>query len=240
MQKMDQLLSIQSEWISEFDEIRKERGELACPFVSVPDPQHQRGSLRPILMVGQATSGPWFPERFRPLPNLSVFEVVEERRKTTLHFLTDPMYDPHKSRSSYWRLFKELKNRTSAPVIWTNLAKIGTIRGNPKWQLVKRQASLAIKTLRAEIACYNPALVLLVTGIFGRHEITTALVGLDRDTRSNEGGVFCSRSHTSSSPAILWTWHPARPPRGTRTSTWIEEAARLYEAALNGLANPAS
>jgi hypothetical protein len=240
MQEIDQLLSVQSEWISEFDDIRKEWQDLACPFVSVPDPKYQRDFPPPILLVGQATSGPWFPENFRRSPNLSILEIVEERRKTTLHFLTDPKYDPQKNRSSYWRLFRELTNRTGAPVIWTNLAKIGIVHGNPKWQLVKRQASLAEKTLRAEIACYSPALVLFATGIFGRHEVTSVLVGLDRDTCSDEGGVFCSRSHTSCGPAILWTWHPARPPRGTRISTWIEEAVRLYEAALQEFARPAS
>ena len=166
MQEMDQLRSVQSEWISKFDDIRRDWPNVACPFLSVPDPEQQRDSPPPILMVGQATSGPWFPERFRIQADLSVSEVVEERRETTRHFLTDSIYDPHKKRSPYWRLFKELKRRTGAPVIWTNVAKIGSTDGNPKWQLVVRQANLAERTLRAEIACYNPALVFLVTGSF--------------------------------------------------------------------------
>jgi hypothetical protein len=48
-------------------------------------------------------------------------------------------------------------------LVWSNLCKIGQIRGNPSDKLVDEQFDLAVETLRLEIQTYGPKIVLFVT-----------------------------------------------------------------------------
>jgi hypothetical protein len=78
--------------------------------------------------------------------------------------------------SAFWR-FRNGLEQISSPVIWTSLAKIGVQKVNPNWHLVREQSELVCQTLAAEIAEFKPALIVLVTGDFGRHEVVWPLFG---------------------------------------------------------------
>lgn len=231
------LYEIHRRWIEKHDAMRRqldpENRLLAAPFLSVPDPTVRASRLPPIMVVGQATRGDWRLDDFKQALNLPIRQRVRERRATTLEFLTKPWYEKYK-RSDFWRFFAALKNGTSAPVVWTNLAKVGVQKGNPKWHLIEGQKELACRTLLAEIAFYKPALVVVATGLFGRYEVVCDVFGFQRDTCSGVNGMFSHRSHTLSQPAILWTGHPGRKAEEI-TSAWIGLACNLYEEALKNL-----
>jgi len=227
------LFEIQSQWITKYDEMRVAHGLdgqlLAGPFLSVPDPFEQTSKLQPILLVGQATREDWFLSRFKTNRGKPIHKRVEERLNTTREFLMDPKYNQYK-KTDFWRFWKNLKERTGAPVIWTNLAKIGVKTGKIPYKFQSEQKDLALKTLEAEIEQYKPALVVFVTGPFLRLEIIRPFFGMDEDCFNKETKC-CSRKQISNSPALLWTFHP-RSIRKEMICAWLDKANALYKAAL--------
>jgi hypothetical protein len=224
------LFQIQCQWILKHDAMRgrfdPDGSVLAGPFLSVPDPAATTCRQSPILLVGQATRGDWWLKEFDAAKGLSLKERVEERRRRTAEFLTKARYDQYKN-TDFWHFFRNLKDKTGAPVIWSNLAKIGVQKGNPRWQLVREQGELAVASLKAEITAYEPALVILLTGTLGRHEAVAQLLGVDKNTKPGAEGVFAARDCAQGGPTIIWTWHPGRKA-WELTNGWLDRACQLY------------
>jgi hypothetical protein len=204
--------------------------KFAAPFLSTSDPNFVGNRRSPILLVGQATKGNWFLPEFEKCRDRGapIHERAEDGRQYSSEFQTDGCYEEHKH-SNFWQFHRRLRRSISAPLIWTNLAKIGVQKGNPGWKFVSEQSELAQTTLNAEIAHYKPSLVILVTGRFGRHEVVSNVFDVDRNKEKDSVGIFLSRNAAANSPAILWTEHPGRQ-RTEITMRWLDSAKSLYKS----------
>jgi hypothetical protein len=217
------LLEIQSKWIDKFYEMQKadRKRLLAAPFLSVPGEPGSSTQFGSILLVGKATAGPWCLDKFLSGASQSLEQQVENRRDVTkrhLEFMKD--LQP----SAFWRFWKAL-SAISSPVIWTNLAKIGVVHGNPSGAYLSAQQDLACETLRAEICEYNPSLV-VIAGDFAKNQIVFPAFGVPRSEWHEPTEEFCWLDRTASRPAVLWTNHPERKPRA-RIRCWLEMAQKL-------------
>ena len=223
------LLEAQSRYITFWHTLKKTgRHNIAAPFLSVSDPETLGGFRRPILLVGQATRGCWFLQNFDTENTSSISEQIEERCETTRDFVTNPAFARRRA-SAFWRLRRVLKEEIGAPVIWTNLVKIGVLKDNPNWTFVREQQELAKLTLRAEIEHYSPSVVLLVTYLFGRLEVVVPLFSVDQKAIERARNGYWSHLGNPGSPSLLWTRHPGRV-RNEMLDSWVEEAVRLYQA----------
>jgi hypothetical protein len=156
--------TIETKWIELFDDLRSDakiKDQLAALFLSVP-----ALDSRSILYVGKATAGPW-----GKTPSGSNEARIKQRHEYTKKFLaeTAPTYN-----SGFWQFARELdaeaakkwKNANPKPlqhIAWTNVCKIGALKGNPRGLLFRRQRELSIETLRQEITLYKPRLICFVT-----------------------------------------------------------------------------
>jgi hypothetical protein len=213
------LFEIQSKWVAKFHEMR-ERGidscQLAAPFLSVTDDRRTSEQSRPILLIGKATGGFWGRNEFLSSdPN----NCIDERRSFTQQHLSWRQENYH--RTAFWRYWRKL-HEIGAPVIWTNLAKIGVESGNPAGDNLSLQRDLACQTLRLELEEYKPKLVMLVTGNYAGNDIVIPVFGNDL----NRPIEFWWRSRDATRPAILWTDHPQGKSTET-VSKWLEKAREL-------------
>jgi hypothetical protein len=97
-------------------------------------------------------------------------------------------------------------------ITWTNICKIGTLKGNPSGFLLKEQSDLAIETLRHEIELYNPQLICFVTWDYGWNLVKAAL-GDPSDASWDQTGNAESiwyKPPKSGLPGALLTGHPER------------------------------
>jgi hypothetical protein len=217
------LLDLQKKWIEKFDEMREaDYGpQLAAPFLSVPGEPNASTISRPILLVGKATGGCWKLDDFLSRTAYPIDKRVEERRNATENHLKFMMRE--RKASAFWRFWKAL-GEIGSPVIWTNLAKIGVVRGNPSHKCVEAQRELACATLSAEIVEYTPYLVVVACD-YAKKQITYPVFG-ERARWTERGDGACWIDRTASVPAILWTDHP----QGEKTEilrSWLEKAREL-------------
>jgi hypothetical protein len=217
------LLGFQSAWIGKFDEMQKvdDQQQLAAPFLSVPGGPDALAQFGPVMLVGKATAGCWKLDEFKLKANRPLDERVAERRCATEKHLE--LMRQHPS-SAFWRFWTSL-GALGSPVIWTNLAKIGVIKGNPWGSYLAAQAGLACATLRAEIDEYKPSLVLIAAD-YAKCEIIYPVFGERATWNERADHEFCWIDRKSSRPAVLWTDHPERK-RKTRISRWLEKAQEL-------------
>jgi hypothetical protein len=112
--------------------------------------------------------------------------------------------------------------------VWTNICKIGVLRGNPTGEILRAQSELAVASLRSEIEMYRPRLVVFVTGDFGEQLVGAVVADCEQKTWQKERGheLFWWRKPIGNMPAILWAYHPGRKPLST-VETWIQQALRL-------------
>jgi hypothetical protein len=129
--------------------------------------------------------------------------------------------------SAFWR-FRSSLQQISKSVIWTNLAKIGVQSGNPKWRLVRKQRELACQTLAAEIEEYKPALIVLVTGDFGRHEIIWPMFGGHETWLGDTSTSYLWQERSSFHIPAMWTRHPDLKP-GSELQLWLRKVRELYD-----------
>lgn len=225
------LYQAQSEWLTLYNQLAETpipgTFRAAAPFFSIPDPTPYNLASRPVLLVGQATRAGWFADSYENSRSQSISERVEERRCATKNFLTESEFKRYRN-SGFWRMWKKLKRKTEAPVIWSNAAKIGALTGNPPWKAVDAQAELAICTLHAEIDEYKPQMLIFVTGYFARHEIVAPFLGLPKEIEKDGHGLIYTRKRNRDKPAILWTGHPGRQSSST-VEQWLDEALRLLK-----------
>jgi hypothetical protein len=223
---MPSLRECQLEWIEKFDEmwLHDRDRELAGPFLSVGDHLRYRSGSGPILLVGKATDKDWKREEFLSASKWSAPKRVDERRSVTRAHLDSMRERPS---SAFWRFWRDLYG-IGVPVIWTNLAKIGVVVGNPGHRYLISQVELARKTLREEIAEYHPSIV-VITGDYAKCEIVLPVFGERAAWHEPDDHEFCWIDRTPSFPAVLWTDHPERKLK-ERVQCWFKKASNLARA----------
>ena len=230
------LRSLQEQWLTmweEMDSLDKPSGiTLAAPFFSVDAKSTIERKDRTILMVGKATHRDWYLHSFKRVRIKSVSERIEERRSSTVDFLIN---QKEYQRSFFWQFYRSLSARAGAAVIWSNLAKIGVSRPkdernpiNPWGPFLLRQKGLAQKTLWAELAEYQPDLVVLVTGSYALEEITYPAFGerVSWSEGTANGHPFWFLNRSGNHPPVLHTGHPAFRSSIER-ELWITKAMEL-------------
>jgi hypothetical protein len=221
------LREMEPKWIEKFYEIRNRFNDtpaLAAPFLSVSDPRDKPAGVGPILLTGKATAGDWGLDRFLSNEGQSFEQQAEERRASTLRHLC---YRGDHQTSAFWQFWKKL-HEIGSPVIWTNLVKIGVTHGNPNSRLIEEQCELAHLTLKAEIAEYKPALVVLVSSDFAKDQIVYRIWPQKTWGISDFDGT-CWIRKDGEIPPVLWTDHPqGKPPE--RSAHWLEKANWLMRS----------
>ncbi len=225
---MASLFELQTKWIQLHDKLGEsfEGQLLAAPFFSIPGDEGVEDQKRPILLVGKATAGDWGKNEYAKARERSIRKCVAERLNSTSGHLEWRKKEDLRP-SAFWR-FRNGLGQIAQSVIWTNLAKIGVQKGNPKWQLVRKQAELACRTLTAEIEEYRPALVVLVTGEFGRHEIIWPMFGGKDTWREEPNKLFSWQERSNFLVPVLWTKHPGIK-RGIELKLWLTKVRELYD-----------
>jgi hypothetical protein len=227
------LESVETRWIELFDELFHIDGaQIAAPFFSVPATQ-----ARSILYVGKATAKDWNRVDFCSQPPFeNMKERREQRRECTKNFLIEhaPRYN-----SGFWHFAKELNAEaakkwnqrvTSAfqHITWTNICKIGALKGNPRGFLMEKQRDIAVETLRLEIELYKPQLICFVTWDYA-FDLVKKVIGDPNDaswdqTESEEWIWW--RKATGKLPAIVLSGHPERKSTKTR-ERWLKRVWSL-------------
>jgi hypothetical protein len=213
---------IQEKWFDKFSELQGfvEPDRLAAPFISIREQGFIRSNHRTILLVGKATAGPWCKEEFLSNSDRPLTERMQERRGATRCHLEKMHKYPS---SAFWRFWTEL-HQFSSSVIWTNLAKIGVVSGNPVGDCLEMQSQLAIETLHAEIEEYRPRLI-VITGEYATNEILYQ-IWPKNDWEGARHPEYCWIRKTSSGPSVLWVDHPERK-RKERIRLWIEKVCEF-------------
>ena len=229
---LDQL---QGAWIKLFFEARSspniDPDQLAAPFLSVPPAGYDPKSMPSILYIGKATKGDWDRDSFLLSP------TIEERRACTIDFL-DNYVKTRKYDSAFWRFVLDLSRQAALNngadieplqnIVWTNICKLGVLKGNPEGVYYEFQHALALDTLRSEIEAYRPSLAVIVTNDYGMDLIGEIADDSNNSSwhKENEKFGFWWREPAGEIPAMLWTYHPERKPREL-LQTWIEQACVL-------------
>jgi hypothetical protein len=201
---------------------------VAAPFLSAAS---QARCSRRILLVGKATAGGWWQVEYRKALLTSSSEAVSERLGRNRSFVQQKG-----NSKSFWNLFCRLAALNPDfgldSVVWSNVAKIGRLKGNPTGRLLSAQEELAVRTLKAEIKEYKPALTMFVVGCDkGLSRIVERAVDTPADKwkRSEEvdrangiAGVWWKQGP----PALLWTRHPQGASR-SEVEYWLSRAQEL-------------
>jgi hypothetical protein len=194
---------------------------LAAPFLSASQEVTAAGRRGSILLVGKATDKDWKMDSFVACARE---KQLEERRRASRGFLAEMSQKP---KSEFWRFLQHL-GEIGLPVIWTNLVKIGVISGNPRGWYLEAQHELAVNTLRAEIAEYKPALVVLVTSDFAKDQIIYRIWPKKTWRISGYDGT-CWIKKDGNKPPVLWTDHPqGKAPE--RSAYWLKKANWLLRS----------
>jgi hypothetical protein len=223
--------SVEMKWIQLFDELRcdsRTKDQIAPPFLSVPAVEP-----RSILYVGKATAkdGCWHES-----PSGSVTAQIEQGREYTKRFLNNEALHYN---SGFWHFARELngeaakKWKPSTPnflqhITWTNICKIGALKGNPSGFLLRKQRNLAVETLRQEIELFKPQLICFATANYAWDLIKEAL-GDSADTSWNQTGNedwIWWRPATGRVSAALLIGHPQGKPKNL-VKKWLNKAAEL-------------
>jgi hypothetical protein len=237
--RQESRVSVEAKWIELFDKwrcISAVKDLIAAPFLSVPAAQK-----RTVLYVGKATAKDWYrdDDAFGP-PCGSSREVMErrikERRECTQEFLNDvaPSYN-----SGFWGFAREVNTvaagRWNVPltgplqhITWTNICKIGTLKGNPSGFILKEQSELAIDTLRSEISAYDPQLICFVTWDYAWNLVKEALSDSNDASWDQMGNDEWMWYHPPRKrfPAALLTGHPERKRTDLR-KRWLARISEL-------------
>jgi hypothetical protein len=218
-------------WIAWFNlhaELQKAIPKLvAAPFLSAAS---QARCNNRILLVGKATAGNWFQAEYRRALRRSPDEAVWERLERNRGFVRQKG-----NSKSFWNLFCRLAalnpDHGLDSVVWSNVAKIGRLKGNPSGRLLLAQEGLAVHTLRAEMREYKPALAMFVVGsdrVLSRVIEQAVEISPNEWSRSEEvdrASKITDVWWKAGRPALLWTRHPQGASRG-EVEYW---AARVQE-----------
>jgi hypothetical protein len=227
------LASIEREWLKLFHELRgplgPDRGQIAPLFLSVRPLGYDPLAKPSVLYIGKATNGQW---NWKCDPRSL---TVEKTREYTRSFI---LKEAETYNSTFWRFAGELSKRVAAAngqsnqlqnLVWTNLCKIGVVRGTPRERIVLAQRDLAVRTLRLEIEAYRPKLIVFVTGDFGDGIIAELVRDPEwkswhHNGRKRQLGWW--RKPIGQMPAILWADHPQGKPLAVREA-WLNQVEQL-------------
>lgn len=232
-------MSIEAKWIELFDNwrcISTVKELIAAPFLSVPALQKPT-----VLYVGKATAKDWYRDDdvFGP-PCASNGEAtdrrIEERRECTREFLNCVAPSYH---SGFWQFAREIDAETASKsnvprtsslqhITWTNICKIGTLKGNPKGFILEEQSDLAVETLRYEIDMYRPQLICFVTWDYA-WDLVKETLGDSNDASWDQSGTqewIRYRPPRNGFPAALLTGHPERKRTELR-QRWLSRISEL-------------
>lgn len=165
---MSGLESSDAKWINLFDNLRCDpqlKDQVAAPFLSVP-----AADARCILYIGKATSGDFYRDD-SAFARLTIEERIRERHEVTRDFIKEKAPD---YRGGFWPFARDLnaafankwRSHITSPlqhIMWTNICKIGALKGNPRGVLFEKQRNLAADTLRDEIRLSSLKLIWFVT-----------------------------------------------------------------------------
>ncbi len=233
------LSELEAIWLQRFEELRAEENQapgppvLAAPFLSVAPPAYRPGSPGTIMLVGKATSGDNTLGE-APIHDRYNLAAVQERYRAVIEdqltrAYTSPFLNFAERLSKKGLQYTIGKLQPFDNLIWTNLTKIGTRKGNPAGSLTGAERHLIAETLAAEIKIYRPRLVVVTTGFyrFGLvREILTALSGEDGKDQMYSASRLWAKTKTANGPAYLWTMHP-QGKRAVTLEDWITEADAL-------------
>jgi hypothetical protein len=242
---MSHLDEIQREWLELFFRLKDIHGDrIAAPFLSVPPAKYDPASAPSVLYVGQATAGEWYRDEFCESP------TVDERRTRTTRFLEECVKTGC-YRTAFWRFalnlsarFAEIASGAIEPlqnIVWTNISKIGVCSGNPRGACLKSQRELSIRTLRFEIKEYRPALIVFVTGNYGK-DVVGEIISDPDETRwmwECKNDWFWWRPSMDELPPVLWTGHPRSKSR-EEIQRWLEKASVITIHNKSRQSSPAS
>jgi hypothetical protein len=202
--------------------------KLAAPFLSINPEPRDRFESPTIFYVGKATNRGWDDTQ-------DPFGVADERRNETSAFLNG-FVEQGTGGSAYWAFAKLLLDATANSnenggwkrLIWSNIAKIGTIRGNPRGRYFDIQRELAIETMRAEIDAYRPSLVVFTTGDDYAEAVMAATVSIEHWQRDCEEDGYWWYGGSAELPALLWTYHP-QGKSSQLLAKWVLRAKSLLD-----------
>lgn len=221
------LRQLQLKWFDKFDEIAQIVGEesLAAPFISVQAEKAGANHGGAILLVGKATDKSWRKQDFLRCRSLSPEARLEERQRASRECLSEMLT---KQISPFWFFWNQLREEFKVPVSWTNLAKIGVMKGNPAGECLRLQKDLARATLKAEIKEYKPSAVFLVSGTYADREIVFPALGVLEKWVRPEDKDYWWLARTEEMPPVLWAYHPqGRYGHKEEWDKWIGQARRL-------------
>ena len=124
---------------------------------------------------------------------------------------------------------------------WSNLVKIGDIKGNPTQESLEKQAGLCIEQLRVEIAALRPDAIVLPTSNCAEDEILYPLFHRDgwNWNSADYDRVAFKRDPETGTP-VVWTNHPqSMGPSGYRTAA-TRMTVELVARAVAGQEFPGS
>ena len=236
---MTSLELVQAKWIELFDHLRSDlkfKNQIAAPFLSVPATEG-----RSILYVGKATAKDWYRNDTAfgppcPSDGEAVNTRIKERRECTKEFVQK---EAPKYNSGFWQFARELNTEAAKKwklpprtplqhIAWTNICKIGALKGNPSGLLFRMQRDLAVETLRQEIKIYKPQLVLFVTWDYG-WDLVKAVFGDSTDKAWDQTGnedLVWRRAVADELPPALLTGHPERKRQELRRK-WLNQISEL-------------
>jgi len=214
--------------------------KLAAPFFSNA-PEQGRSPV--IMYVGKATARGWYKDQFAECMGLSREDRVAERHKRTKEWV-DALSSGEQHKSGFWIFATKLNNIAAmtpetcsslSHIVWSNVAKIGRIDGNPRGIYFEKQKELAVRTLKAEIETYQPALVHFASWDDCDTAVIDALVddGGERswDKTGNSKGIWRRPSYASL-PPLVWTEHPQGKDRD-KWSLWLNKVREMLTSGAN-------
>lgn len=225
------LEALQDKWLNLYSRLRKNKDldhhRFAFPFFSVKPVGYNPENFHSVLYVGRATAGGWEQR----------WATKAGRRRETEDFMANTVV-PGRGGSAFWRFAKTLTEIAASTggvqplpyqnFIWSNLAKIGTLSGNPDGKYFEVQRDLALRTLQAEISVYRAALIVFVTGGYQRNLVYETTLSETEWRKDDEESGYWWHPATQRLPALLWTDHPQGKPLGKLT-VWADKARKLLE-----------
>jgi hypothetical protein len=200
----------------------------AAPFFSAASEVKCRSR---ILLVGKATAGGWWAEDYQCCFRKSKHAVIHDRLNHNLDFVR------HGGNGGpFWKFFERLANINQKfardSVVWSNVAKIGSLVGNPRGLLLSVQADLAERTMLAELEEYSPKIVIFVTGSDkGLDRIITRTLGVPEDSwisseRKDRNAKVSNVWWTENKPPAVWTRHP-QGAKALEIEYWVKKLREL-------------
>lgn len=193
------------------------------PFLGGRGPDY--GTTPPrILVIGKATGG------WKDVPDTTSGQSI---RRHTEEFLSLVAGRPF---SAFWRHIDRLAREVSevagqswenpiGHVAWTNLARIGFAGGNPEGQHFSVQEEVCRPMLAAEIECWQPDLIILLTHNY-QHKFVSSFFKTAAWRTLADAGHEDAWVGAVDGRMVVWTAHP----QGKATDRLVNESRAIAEA----------